>query len=228
MINWKDHSQNYDFFMNSFTAHRLTLNFHHIALRHQNYILDDGCGTGNLTLSLLNDKHKVSAIDIDHEAIEKTRAKCAAFYHKNLDIQQMDGQNLKFPENTFDGISSMFVLQFVDNAEKYISEMFRVAKPGGKIVISALYQRQDIIRNIEKIMESEFKRTGILPKHQTEWINFLTTSKMNTSGIDIYESSKNIQLLHYNLQDAGFTNIKKIEKNPYGNYASFYTCSKPE
>jgi ubiquinone/menaquinone biosynthesis C-methylase UbiE len=224
MIHWKDHFQNYDFFMNSFSAYRKTLIFHHIELEDKHYILDDGCGTGNLTLHLLTDKHKVSAIDPDPDSIAKTRTKCASYFHKNLDIQQMDGQNLKFDNNTFDGISSMFVIPFAEDTAKYISEMYRVTKPGGKIVITAWPPNADRSEYIVNAMESEFLKTGLLPSHQTEWNDFLATSKINTEYVS---SSKNTLILPSALKDAGFAKIKIHEQTPYENHALFITCNKP-
>jgi ubiquinone/menaquinone biosynthesis C-methylase UbiE len=210
--------------MNGFSAYRKTLNFHVEQLKDSHNVLDDGCGTGNLTLRLMLAKHKVSAIDPNPEAIAQTLAKCVPYTLNNVDIQPMDGENLTYQDNTFDGISSMFVVPFTNNTQKYISEMYRVAKPGGKIVISAWPPKQDEVSLITLNMFGEFRETGLLPRFQTEWEYFLRTSKIN---MHIVKSKDENMCLQDILKTTGFTKIHSHDNNPYENYATFITCSKP-
>ncbi len=57
----------------------------------------------------------------------------------NLDLRENDARSLKFPDNTFDGVHSRYMLEHMtfDEAKEAVSEMIRVLKPGGKIFISA-------------------------------------------------------------------------------------------
>jgi SAM-dependent methyltransferase len=52
-----------------------------------------------------------------------------------IDVQG-DGQFLPFPENLFDTIVSIDVLEHIPDPDKLVSELYRVLKPGGKIILS--------------------------------------------------------------------------------------------
>jgi len=53
----------------------------------------------------------------------------------SIDIRG-DGQLLPFKNEMFDTIISIDVLEHVPNPEKFVSEMFRVIKPGGTVILS--------------------------------------------------------------------------------------------
>jgi SAM-dependent methyltransferase len=52
-----------------------------------------------------------------------------------IDVQG-DGQFLPFPDNLFDTIISIDVLEHVEDPVKFISEIYRVLKPSGKTILS--------------------------------------------------------------------------------------------
>ena len=54
---------------------------------------------------------------------------------KTIDVQG-DGQFLPFPGNLFDTIVSIDVLEHVPDPEKLVSELYRVLKPGGRVILS--------------------------------------------------------------------------------------------
>lgn len=53
------------------------------------------------------------------------------------------GQRLPFPDNTFEGVFSLSVLEHVSDPFKCASEMARVLKPGGKLLIGAPFLFQE-------------------------------------------------------------------------------------
>lgn len=223
MEHWAKHFRHYDFFMNEFSAYKDTVNLHVSELKNAKHILDDGCGTGNLSFKLLKAGHKVSAIDPSVSAISITKAKCL-HYSSNLDARIMDGEHLLYEKNTFDGISSVFVIPFVKDQKKYISEMFRVANPGCKIVISTWSNEKSLVFDIMQTMVEEYKEKGILPKHNDEWLEFIETTKINKQTLDLRQET---EPLYSALANAGFSVIKQHSMNPYGTSALFITCQKP-
>ena len=52
-----------------------------------------------------------------------------------MNLAVMDGRNLNFPDDVFDTVVGVFVLSSSDSPEKIISEMYRVCKKNGKILI---------------------------------------------------------------------------------------------
>ena len=56
-------------------------------------------------------------------------------------LSQMDARELDFPDASFDTIAVMHVLSVVPEPERVMSEIARVLKPGGKVVITNHFKR---------------------------------------------------------------------------------------
>ena len=67
----------------------------------------------------------VYAVDKSKKALSILKIKCARYQDK-LRIKKDDAESLTFDNNKFDGINSMFVIHFVDDVEKYLTESYRV------------------------------------------------------------------------------------------------------
>jgi SAM-dependent methyltransferase len=98
-------------------------------------VLDCGCGTGHslaFISSATPEAHYVG-IDVDDGAIAHARTK-----YPWLDFHVMDGTALSFESSSFDVVLSFEVLEhlYEDEQRRYVSEMHRVLKPGGTLVLS--------------------------------------------------------------------------------------------
>lgn len=47
-----------------------------------------------------------------------------------------DGKELPFPDNSLDGVACFQVLSVIDKPEDFFSEIYRVLKPGGKLILT--------------------------------------------------------------------------------------------
>jgi len=52
-----------------------------------------------------------------------------------IELLEADSENLPFPENTYDLATSAFGVRNFENLNKGLSEIYRVLKPGGRILI---------------------------------------------------------------------------------------------
>lgn len=100
-------------------------------------ILDCATGTGDLALqfkSIVGPRGEVTGTDFCAEMMLPAPAKAAA---RGLDIEfsQADVMNLPFADGTFDISSISFGIRNVSDARKGISELARVVKSGGKVMI---------------------------------------------------------------------------------------------
>lgn len=96
-------------------------------------ILEIGVGTGK-NIEYYLDDISITAIDFSEGMLQKAREK-AEKYNKNVTLIQMDAQDMKFPDNTFDTIFTTCVYCSVPDPVKGLKEMRRVCKPNGKIIM---------------------------------------------------------------------------------------------
>jgi|GEM_PF-661476 len=94
-------------------------------------ILDDGCGSGGIAVSFAEECRLVFGLDICSK-FEGTGIKISNERKiKNLKFIQGNGCNLPFKDNYFDLVISHSVIEHTNSPEDYISEAYRVLKPGG-------------------------------------------------------------------------------------------------
>jgi demethylmenaquinone methyltransferase/2-methoxy-6-polyprenyl-1,4-benzoquinol methylase len=100
-------------------------------------ILDIATGTGDFAIESLklNPEH-VTGVDISEGMLKVGREKLKK---RKLDdritLTSGDSENLPFEDNKFDAIIVAFGVRNFENLEKGLSEMFRVLRPGGKVVV---------------------------------------------------------------------------------------------
>ena len=97
-------------------------------------ILDDGAGAGYFTVLLAGLGHKVTSIDYSDQMVENIR-KNMALRGLECNALQMDAQDLKFEDCSFDAVVQRNVMWNLDSPEKAYQEVFRVLRPGGIFVI---------------------------------------------------------------------------------------------
>ncbi|UWM79554.1 class I SAM-dependent methyltransferase [Rhizobium sp. SRDI969] len=92
-------------------------------------VLDAGCGTGSLTLSLsaYPELEAIEAIDFEEDFAATLRMRTD---DPRINAQQGDVCALPYEDQTFDAVYSLLVLHFVSDADRAVQEMRRVSKPG--------------------------------------------------------------------------------------------------
>lgn len=102
------------------------------------YILDVGCGRGNDARAMAEQvgrSGKVIGIDIDPGLIDDV-VKLTQGLKLPLEFREGNVYSLDFKDNTFDACRTDRTLQHLENPQKALTEMVRVLKPGGRIVVS--------------------------------------------------------------------------------------------
>lgn len=96
------------------------------------YILDVACGDGYYSRKMASRDAKVAAIDIDPERIRNART-----FHSvhNVEYRLANAQGLPYGDETFDKVVSVCALEHFLNPQDAINEMYRVVKPGGRLVL---------------------------------------------------------------------------------------------
>ncbi|MDC0229341.1 methyltransferase domain-containing protein [Deltaproteobacteria bacterium] len=99
-------------------------------------ILDVGCGVGFLSYEIglqTGDSGRVSGIDQNSEMIRRAKKRCENL--RNTKFSEANADDLPFPEESFDAACCTQVLLYVKDVAKVISEIKRVLKPAGRIIV---------------------------------------------------------------------------------------------
>ena len=97
-------------------------------------LLDVACGAGQLTLPASRKGIRVTGLDLAANLVEQARAKAAA-EGLTIQIDEGDAENLPYPNTSFDVVMSLIGSMFAPRPELVASEMIRVCKPGGRIIM---------------------------------------------------------------------------------------------
>lgn len=102
-------------------------------------VLDLAGGTGDLTAKfsrLVGDTGQVVLADINNAMLNVGRNKLRdSGIVNNVEYVQANAEALPFPDNTFDVITIAFGLRNVTDKDKALASMYRVLKPGGRLLV---------------------------------------------------------------------------------------------
>jgi ubiquinone/menaquinone biosynthesis C-methylase UbiE len=100
-------------------------------------VLDVGCGPGELTLSLLQSGYDVSAVDISQSMVDlAVRSINSNGFPQWDQIATGDIEGLEFDDQYFDIVVASGVLEYQREDEKSLSEIHRVLKEGGYLILN--------------------------------------------------------------------------------------------
>ena len=106
-----------------------------LKLRSAESIIDVGCGPGFLSEEMadaVGSKGRVLGIDISEDLLAFAKARNNRDW---IEYLKGDARALPVDDHTFDVAVSAQVLEYVDDPDRAISEMFRILKPGGRALI---------------------------------------------------------------------------------------------
>lgn len=99
-------------------------------------VLEVGVGTG-LGLTQYAPKIKVTGIDLSDEMLSLAREKAKLLQLKNVVLlAHMNAEDMRFADESFDHVVAMHIMSVVPQPERVLSEMVRVCRIGGSVMIA--------------------------------------------------------------------------------------------
>lgn len=120
-------------------------------------ILDLGCGTGTM-LGHLRRFGEAAGVDADQRAV--------SFCHARGEdqVQLLESETLPFPDDSFDLLTALDVLEHIEDDRAVLQEVARVLRPGGTFLATVpaypwMWGAQDeISHHVRRYQASELKR----------------------------------------------------------------------
>ena len=99
-------------------------------------VLDAGCGGGGVAVSFAEESKFAVGLDIVNRFTDAGVLLAKEHDVANVAFVQGDGISLPFQDGYFDVVLSHSVIEHVESPETYLSECFRVLRPGGVLFLS--------------------------------------------------------------------------------------------
>jgi demethylmenaquinone methyltransferase/2-methoxy-6-polyprenyl-1,4-benzoquinol methylase len=150
----------------SFGVHRIwkKIAMQHTGLKPGGSALDVAGGTGDLTMQMskqVGPSGKIIISDINAAMLEEGRKRLLdKGYAGNIDFVEANAEALPFEDNQFDCITIAFGLRNVTHQDEALASMYRVLKPGGRLLI--LEFSKPVMPGLDKVYD--FYSFNILPK----------------------------------------------------------------
>jgi demethylmenaquinone methyltransferase/2-methoxy-6-polyprenyl-1,4-benzoquinol methylase len=202
-------AQKYDLMndLMSFGLHRVWKRFTvaQANVRPGQIILDIAGGTGDLAKAFAKKTGKEGLVilaDINEKMLAQGRSRLLdEGIVGNVKYVQADAENLPFPDDYFDCVSIAFGLRNVTDKQAALRSMYRVLKPGGKLLV--LEFSKPVVPLLNKIYD-KFS-FNVIPK-LGEWIcNDAASYQYLVESIRMHPDQ---ETLKRNMQEAGFDDVE--------------------
>ncbi len=190
----------------SFGVHRIWKRYTIEAsgVRRNQRVLDLAGGTGDLTAKfsrLVGENGEVVLADINDSMLKMGREKLRDHgVVGNVNYVQANAEELPFPDNHFDCITISFGLRNVTDKAKALRSMFRVLKPGGRLLV--LEFSKPVLEPLSKIYDAY--SFHILPKIGQVIVNDAESYRYLTESIRMHPDQETLKGM---MEEAGFDQV---------------------
>lgn len=122
-------------------------------------VLDVGCGNGYVLYQYARHGAEVTGVDLTRTAVDLSRKRFALGALPG-DFVEVDGNRLPFPDQHFDIVCSMGVLHHIADPRPMVDEIFRVLKPGGRLIVMLYYRyswKNLILIRMRRMFDPQFR-----------------------------------------------------------------------
>jgi demethylmenaquinone methyltransferase/2-methoxy-6-polyprenyl-1,4-benzoquinol methylase len=163
-------------------------------------VLDVATGTGDIAIMTWQMLHlqSITGIDISEGMLELGRKKIEKLLlQDHIQLMKGDSEQLPFPDHSFDAITVAFGVRNFEDLEKGLSEMLRVLRPGGKLVVLEFSKPRQPFKTL-----CDFYMNVITPAVGRIFANNRKAYQYLTNSVEAFPEGKTFLGV---LQQTGFT-----------------------
>jgi SAM-dependent methyltransferase len=155
-------------------------------------LLDGGCSWGYATRFFAGRAKRVAGIDVDEQAIGVASAR-----YPWIDFRVAPLEAVPHPDEAFDVVLCLDVLEHVRDEHRSLDELFRVLRPGGTLILTTPHQGLfsfldpvNVLRRLGRVDEAEHRHyslgrlRGLLDASQ--WQGRYQVQRVHRSGLLAY------------------------------------------
>ena len=144
-------------------------------------VLECACGTGMISVHIATKCRSLIATDFSQGMLVKSRKRCKKI--KNIRVEKANILQLEYPNESFDKVVAANVIHLLDQPDIAISELIRVCKKGGQIIIPTyIIMKEHGISTILIRLINHFTKTFLYQFNEQSYKNFF--KKLGYSQID--------------------------------------------
>jgi phosphatidylethanolamine/phosphatidyl-N-methylethanolamine N-methyltransferase len=145
-------------------------------------VLEVGVGTG-INLALYPRTCTVTGIDLSSKMLEKAQKRIEAKHLPHCRVLEMNAEQMAFPDDAFDVVYAPYVISVVPDPVKVAREMYRVCRPGGRVIILNHFKSANpVLSKIERAISPMTVHIGF--KADLDLDGFLTQAQLQPMSIE--------------------------------------------
>lgn len=119
-------------------------------------VLECACGTGAITRKVAQKCRCIVATDFSPAMLRRAEKNCRGL--SNVTFKRTDITNIKAHDESFDKVIAGNIIHLLDDPCKAVSELLRVCKTGGKVIIPTYINNSE---NTDKLLVALLEKIGV-------------------------------------------------------------------
>jgi arsenite methyltransferase len=127
------------------------------SLKEGEVVLDLGSGPGMdcfLAAARVGKTGKVIGVDMTQDMLDRARQNAAKSNYTNVEFRLGEIENLPVADNSVDVVISNCVINLCPDKNRVFSEIYRVLKPGGRLMVSDIVLEQELPESLKNSIDA--------------------------------------------------------------------------